>query len=490
MSLQDKHILESNSLAFKFALIIQAFMLMSTVIYQAGREGFMTTPVMLVLQIIFVAAQIWAYLVFRTKKTGQLITLASISIAYLVVMVGSIHVPYMWAFGPGICILSLLYSDLKLTSIFSAIVVGINALYVPLYLVYSADPESRKNMVLTDLVFALLLALMAIFYVRLSTKQNQETLEEIQEAALQQQKDAEVIQSIGEQIAEKLEDANESMEALSEKVSATAEASDQISQSVTMTAEAIQTQTEMNSNITESLENIADQSREMRKNADEVTENIGEGNSLVKQLQAKSDEASNINAETAEMTSNLQHSAGTVKEIVDTILSISSQTNLLALNASIEAARAGDAGKGFAVVADEIRALSEHTKESAEQIASTIDDLIGKVNLASGNMERSVESANEQGEMIAQTGEKFAVIMEKVAELTERATQISQNVDDCVDANSKVMDAISNLSATSEEVAASSQSSIEISKDCENDMKSTKDILKDILEISRSGRKA
>ena len=72
MSLQEKHILESNSLAFKFALIIQAFMLMSTVIYQAGREGFMTTPVMLVLQIIFVAAQIWAYLIFRTKKTGQL----------------------------------------------------------------------------------------------------------------------------------------------------------------------------------------------------------------------------------------------------------------------------------------------------------------------------------------------------------------------------------------------------------------------------------
>ncbi len=63
---------------------------------------------------------------------------------------------------------------------------------------------------------------MAIFYVRLSTKQNKETLTEIQEAALQQQKDAEAIQSIGEQIAEKLEDANESMEALSEKVSATA----------------------------------------------------------------------------------------------------------------------------------------------------------------------------------------------------------------------------------------------------------------------------
>ena len=189
------------------------------------------------------------------------------------------------------------------------------------------------------------------------------------------------------------------------------------------------------------------------------------------------------------MTSNLQQSAGMVKDIVDTILSISGQTNLLALNASIEAARAGEAGKGFAVVADEIRALSEHTKESAEQIASTIDELIEKVNTASENMQRCVESGNEQGEIINDTGEKFEIILDKVSNLTERAAKISDNVDSCVDANAKVMDAISNLSATSEEVAASAQSNIEITRDCKNDMATTENILRDILKISRSGNK-
>ena len=277
------------------------------------------------------------------------------------------------------------------------------------------------------------------------------------------------------------------MEALSEKVISTADSSEQIADSVTLTAEAIQTQTEMNSSITSALEEIAHQSRAMRKNSDEVSDNVKDGNDLVKQLRNKSDESSTINAETAEMTSNLQQSAGTVKDIVDTILSISSQTNLLALNASIEAARAGEAGKGFAVVADEIRALSEHTKESAEQIASTIDDLIGKVNKASDNMQLCVDSANQQSEIIAETGEKFAVILEKVTDLNDRAVKIADNVDNCVDANTKVMDAISNLSATSEEVAASSQSSIEISKECEKDMENTKTILHEILEISKSG---
>ena len=252
-----------------------------------------------------------------------------------------------------------------------------------------------------------------------------------------------------------MEDANDAMEGLAGKVTSSAESAQQISESVTLTAEAIQTQTEMNSNITESLDNIAHQSRAMRKNADEVTENITDGNSLVKELRLKSEEASQINAETAEMTAELQKSADLVKDIVGTILDISGQTNLLALNASIEAARAGEAGKGFAVVADEIRALSEHTKESAEEISSTIDDLIGKVNVASKNMQRSVDSANQQGEMIVETGEKFTVIMERVSELTRRAGDITDNVESCVAANTKVMDAISNLSATSEEVAAS-----------------------------------
>lgn len=42
---------------------------------------------------------------------------------------------------------------------------------------------------------------------------------------------------------------------------------------------------------------------------------------------------------------------------------------------------------------------------------------------------------------------------------------------------------------SAEQVAASAQSSIEISQDCEKDMQTTKEILHKILEISRSGRK-
>ena len=486
MDLKERHIFESNRLAFRFALIIQFFEIVATVVYQAQRVGFMTTWSMLIIQLAALVLSIYGFARYSHRTRGRYILMLALVIGYLAVMLGSVHITYMWAFGIGLVIEVLLFNDLRLTIATSICVIAINAIYIPLFSAYTVEYEDRINAVITDLVFSILLSLMAIFYVRLNSRQNIETIDEINAAAEIQQTNARLIEKTGQSIAQKLEDAHDAMEALAEKVSSSAESASQISQSINLTAEAIQTQTEMNSNITESLDQIAHQARAMKKNSDEVAQNVNEGNSLVNTLRQKSDESSAINAETAVMTADLQNSASTVKDIVGTILDISGQTNLLALNASIEAARAGEAGKGFAVVADEIRALSEHTKESAEEISNTIDDLIDKVNTASANMEKSVESANQQGEMVVETGEKFKVILEKIQDLTKRVSAISDNVDSCVEANGKVMDAISNLSATSEEVAASSESSITISQDCETDMETTKGILDEILEISRA----
>ena len=364
-----------------------------------------------------------------------------------------------------------------------AVVFDVVALVVMLLLGMGLLPLTAGVSIALQIVFLLVGivgAVLAILVLRGMAATNEQLLDEVSQQSEMEKSD----DGNSNEIKTKIKETGKAMESLVKKVSESVDNIEQISASMTQTAEAIQTQTEMNSNITASLDEIAHQTRKMEKNSDDVSANIKDGNKIIQELKQKSEEASEINAQTAEMTAKLQSTADTVKEIVDTILGISSQTNLLALNASIEAARAGEAGKGFAVVADEIRQLSENTKESAEEIASTIDDLVQKVNLASSNMEKSVTQANAQSEMITQTGEKFETILEEVNELSERVTKIASSLSECVDANNHVMDAISNISATSEEVAASSETSINLVKDCETGMIETKELVDAIVKLA------
>lgn len=108
----------------------------------------------------------------------------------------------------------------------------------------------------------------------------------------------------------------------------------------------------------------------------------------MKSLVVELEQASSAISQLALTSKGVEGALGMIGDITE-------QTNLLALNASIEAARAGEAGRGFAVVADEVRSLALRTKNSTEQITSTLSAFAKIVSQATNTMETCVSYARK-----------------------------------------------------------------------------------------------
>nr|MBQ8251830.1 methyl-accepting chemotaxis protein [Lachnospiraceae bacterium] len=123
----------------------------------------------------------------------------------------------------------------------------------------------------------------------------------------------------------------------------------------------------------------------------------------------------------------------------------------------IEAARAGEAGRGFAVVAAQIQKLAEESNASAAQI----EDIIATLSQDSANtlvvMDNLRENITVQQEKMLDTIEKFSSVREGIVSSTDNTSQIHTQASDCDNSRVAVVDIIQDLSALSEENAASTE---------------------------------
>lgn len=363
-----------------------------------------------------------------------------------------------------ICMVLILYSDVKLCAWISGTGIVMNLVFLGWQ---GASGGIRAEDMATYEIRIALLVLVAVFLC-LATK----TLEKINAAKLEEldrEKDhvshlLDKVLGVSEKMSDGIVDMSAQMKELGEAVSETRNAMQQVSAGASEAAEAIQNQIgkteEIQSHIGQIsgvMDTIADSMEEAKANVRLGQENI---DVLKKQMQV-SEEAGR---ETVEDMKALEEYTASMQSIIDLITSIASQTSLLSLNASIEAARAGDAGRGFAVVASEISGLANQTQTATVNITEVIRSVSGKLGIAVKAVEQLMESSGKQGESAMQAAESFGKIADSTNRVDEQNRQLSEAMGRLADANGVIVESVQTVSAIMEEVSAHAQETYTVSE--------------------------
>lgn len=176
--------------------------------------------------------------------------------------------------------------------------------------------------------------------------------------------------------------------------------------------------------------------QEVSQSAQSTSSMANEGLQAVEKGQAIINTSTEINKQLQESLVNasdtikaLEKSSQNIAIVLDVINDISEQTNLLALNAAIEAARAGDAGRGFAVVADEVRSLASRTRLSTEEIRSMMERLQDDATTAVKAMEKGISHAEVSARQGEQIVDAFKHIMHTIENINDMTRQIAAAVE-------------------------------------------------------------
>ena len=481
----NEQLKRANKVVFPIMFLIMVYLSFAMVAMILSKSPLISWKTYLLTGASFLSLIITVILFVLKKDTkiceiGMLITGAVLYVIFR--LFGSTEDTCIYAFP--IIFASITYLDKKIVVYGNCIVICANI--VRIIMNPSVFSGSEGSTIIINMFVCILVGYASIYVTKLLIQFNKENMDVILEAAKKQEDSNKIMTMVADDIIKHFGDAMTMLNTLQESLDNSHVSMENIAGSTEHTARSIQEGAKICGGILDETNKASGAAESMIEASKRVNNTVKSGTLSAQEMGIQADNVNSSSKVVEKVIAELTDKIQKVGSFVDTIISISNQTNLLALNASIEAARAGEAGKGFSVVADEIRQLSEDTETASNNISKIIQELNADSNLANESIDNAVKSVIKQNELISETRENFNHVAQEAELLSKNIDEVKNCMEQTRQLSDSIYDNITQLSATSEEVAASSNESLKNFNVIVNEVNKCKEIFEKIYMLAKN----